>query len=419
MFFYKNNLYKNFFYKNLYVLYNFYFLNNGGNLNLNSFLFNFFILNNTAKLNSNQFLSVFDSFLKSNFLDLKTNLIEIPEDFKQNFDDVFLKKNKFFFSKNTNNFNKNNLLNFISFYKFNDFFLKKMYPIGLNSNFDSKIKFVNFKILFYFFKPIFYKNFIKIIFHPSSNKLTSFYNHFNFYLNGGINLSIFSYKLKSNCGLDFKLLPKSFLIFKKFKNKFFLKNLKKDFLFLNKSFIKITDLNNLPYYYIFNNYNINSDQSFNDVFFKNFFFKNYFFFKKNNYNKSCLFNNSLFYNCFFDQSTDGNLSSNLTNHTPHTLINTFLVNKIFSKLNVNYVPNFYRYIYYSAANSIEFILKKKFFLKIFSKSSKDHFVMDFIDSLFLKNRSIQSRIGRGFFLHEMLDVIYTTFFYKDLNFLIK
>lgn len=132
--------------------------------------------------------------------------------------------------------------------------------------------------------------------------------------------------------------------------------------------------------------------------------------------------NSHFYNCFFNNQNKKLLqkgSFNFTNLTPISLLAVEFSSKIFSRISLNNVPNFYRYLYYTLANSIECILKKKFFMKILSISNTDQTSQDIMDSIFFKNRSFQSKIGRGFFLHEMLDILYVTFLYKDLNLLMK
>lgn len=161
------------------------------------------------------------------------------------------------------------------------------------------------------------------------------------------------------------------------------------------------------------------DFKISSFFIKNFFLKNIFAYNyKLNSNSSANTLNSYFYNCFFKYSSQKD-SFEVTNYTPFISLETHLKNKVVSKVNVNYVPNFYRYVYYTLANFIEVFSKKRFFLKIFSKSKSNNDVLHHIDSIFFKNRSLQNKIGRGFFLHEMLDIIYVTFFYKDLNFLIK
>lgn len=158
------------------------------------------------------------------------------------------------------------------------------------------------------------------------------------------------------------------------------------------------------------------------IFLKKFFKENFFILNKQldnyyyNYSNGLL--NSYFYNCFFLKNKQTHLVE-ATNNTNFINLSCKIRKRVFSKLKVDYIPSFYRYVYYFLSNTIEFILKKKVFLKIFSKSHVNDSVADKLDFIFFRNRRHQSRIGRGFFLHEMLDVLYVTFFYKDLNFLIK
>ena len=324
-------------------------------------------------------------------------------------DDVFFKKIKFFFFKTHSiSKNNNNLINFLFFKKFNE---------------------INFNLNFFKNNPLQTKH--------DNYSLYTYKSFFFFLKNSSFKKKELPVKIKLNV---YKSLSKNFTPFSFFQD-LSIKQGKKNFLkvqrrrlaksrknsifknnfFLNKSnsllFFKKNTKN------CFLNFFKNDDlvnYSLNDFFFKNFFFKQFFLFKNNNFTDfSDNYFNSYFYNSFFENSLNPSMKLNLTNFTPYNLIDVGLSNKIFKKLDVNYVPSFYRYIYYGLANSIEQILKKKFFLKIFSKNSKSDLILDCIDSIFIKNRSVQTRIGRGFFLHEMLDIIYTTFFQKDLNFLIK
>lgn len=408
VFFYKDYFYKNNFYKNIFMYYNFlsinFFKNNQTSFNI--FYMNYFLLNNSLKLSSNQFLNQYDLLIKSYYLDSENILDSNDDEIKDDFNLIFLKKNKFFFYKNLVNpslINNNTLINLISFLIFNqntphiNFFKKNnTNPYCKNNHLQSykpffyKICLLNFYIFGEIFlkKKNFYKN-IKIKYN-----FTQFINLNKIFFKTNSKYSVYSYFFKKNN-----------LFFSKFKNN----NNTLDKYFFEKSKLK----SNLSV-------DFNFDFSQNDFFFKNFFFKNFFYFCGNLISsKSTVFLNSYFYNSFFENNFNSLKLTSLTNYTPYNLIKGDLVNKIFSKLNINYVPSFYRYIYYGVSSSIEFLLKKKIFLKIFSKSIKDNFVIDQIDNIFLKNRSVQSRIGRGFFLHEMLDILYMTFFYKDLNFLIK
>ena len=254
------------------------------------------------------------------------------------------------------------------------------------------------KTFLFYFKKYYFHKIIFFIFKQQNKK---------YYYNSKIKKN----KIKFLNNFFFKP-TKKFFNFVKSKKLFFLNN-HLNLFFLNFSKNIEKKLKNNTHTHL--NYFLNLENNL-----INFFFKNFFLFEKNvKLNYSSNFINSFFYNSFFLQPNIKKTPLIFTNYTPYNSLNLLLVEKIFSKLNVNYVPSFYKYIYYGISSSIEFIFKKKFFLKIFSKSFNSNSITDHIDYLFFKNKSIQSRIGRGFFLHEMLDIIYTTFFYKDLNFLIK
>lgn len=405
LFFYKNNFYKNSFYKNIHCYYNLILISNEfkQDVTFSKFLFNFFMYKNTSKIASINFINQYDSYINYNFFENSTQLIKLPDDFKDEFNDIFLKKNKnFFFKSEFNSYKINNFINIFLFNKLNNFFFKK--------NLNSLVLPNSFFIFLFFFKSFYFFKKNKQKYFYNSNVI--FFKKKFFFFN--LDLKFLKKHKKLHHYNHLKLNLNNFTFFFKKKNFFFENFYKNNSLVFNK----------VSSFYNFNEISIKSDNfldfSRNDIFLKNFFFKNYFLVK---YNKNLFFSNnfinSYFYNSFFEDSCYVNNSKFLTNYTPYNYLNDFLIRKIFSKLNVNYVPSFYRYVYYSVANSIEYLLKKKIFLKIFSKSITNKNSLDHIDSLFSKNRSMQSRIGRGFFLHEMLDILYMTFLQKDLNFLIK
>ena len=329
---------------------------------------------------------------------LKKNNNIILDENASDFNDIFLKKNKNFFFKNKNRIVKNNFINYLFFEKFSILYENNLIKNTIHTN-------NNYLNLFFFKKYFIFYTFFKV-----------FNQHCLFNLNKKSN---FLFKLKSNnlyfCNHNLNLFKKKNFFFKNV-------NLKKR-LFFNHHlnfFLTTFSINFNTHRFVLNSFNGSNNNLILENNLINFFFKNFCLFEKNfKLNYSTNFVCSFFYNSFF---TKQNIQTNLntfTNYTPFNSIDLLLTEKIFSKLNVNYVPSFYKYVYYGLSNSIEFILKKKLFLKIFSKSFKKNSISDHIDYLFLKNKSIQSRIGRGFFLHEMLDIVYTTFFYKDLNFLIK
>ncbi len=409
MFFYKNSFFKNNFYKNYLFFKNLHTKTQVDfTIPTDLQLFNFLNKNNFLKLNSSQFNQPFNDLLTYNDSSVVDDSLETINDIKDNFNNLFFKKTKFIFFKNNvskpllnniclyNTFLSNINNNIVGFEKF---FFKKMFKLSTT-------------VIFFSFKSFFFKNTLFLYKFKKSNefdlffkKLPLFNNKINkdsFYKGFFFSKTFYSISINSKKFLHPKNKYFSFLK----KNNFIL-----DFNFFSKNAGLIKSLIILD----------KSERFFNDFrFFEDFFFKNFFFTRQsNNASFSTIFYNSYLYNSFFELNRINYNGSILTNYTPHILIDLFLQKKIFSKLTVNFVPNFYRYVYYSVANSLEYLLKKKLFLKIFSKSTSNTTTIEHIDLIFFKNRSIQSRIGRGFFLHEMLDILYTSFFYKDLNFLIK
>lgn len=189
----------------------------------------------------------------------------------------------------------------------------------------------------------------------------------------------------------------------------------------------LTKYNNKPLSLINNDVGVlNQQLLFSSYYLRNFIFKNVlipgigFFSFSENLSNSLL--NSYFYNCYFNLDSNkfvDHLSVMKTNITPVSTLSYNLQKNVLSKINLNNIPSFYKYVYYTLSSSLESILKKKIFLKIMSITNNNQMSLDYMDTLFLKNRSLQSRIGRGFFLHEMLDMLYVTFMYKDLNFLMR
>lgn len=406
----------------------YFFLSNTKNDYNQKFIFNFILLSKTIKFNSNGFLPEFDKLVKSKWYDSKTDVLEIPEEYKEDFTNVFLKKFKYFFFKNVENKSTTTNTNlFSNFLVYNNFF-KKMNTINY-SNFKIKKKcIVLFKRKKLFFKNMRISN-LYFTYNNCSNRVYTFLKKVFFkknacFLKKQINsMLVYRYIICICWYRSFakrKTIPFVYRYFrwrllkkKRYFNFFKRKVKKKTPHHLYKNFTDLT-------------LNFFKKQQEKNIFpilkLKFFFLKNFFLFNNNNQfilnGCSNLMLNSYFYNCFF-KPNNFNFNPEITNHTPFNILNNSLKKKIFSKININYTPNFYKYIYHTISGSIESFLKKKFFLKIFSKIKKDSLISERIDDLFFKNKSLQSRIGRGFFLHEMLDVIYITFVYKDLNFLIK
>lgn len=269
--------------------------------------------------------------------------------------------------------------------------------------------------------------------------LVKFFNFFNFKFddffyygcsNISVNILLIDNKISFYSLKSIKILfNKSNFISNKIRKVFFKKFIS---IKTNKQTLLHTYCSNIDYF--FKNVNFfkkltapkkNNPISISKLFLKNFFF--FRFFKNdllNSNNHSTHAFNSYFYNSFFDLNSyngfENSFSSNFnTNFTPSFFFKNSIQNLINRKLTNNYVPGFYKYIYYSVSSFLESTLKKRVFLKISSKYQSDFKLKEEFNSIFLKNKSLQSRVGRGFFLSEMLDIIYSSFFFKDLNILIK
>ena len=115
--------------------------------------------------------------------------------------------------------------------------------------------------------------------------------------------------------------------------------------------------------------------------------------------------NSVFYNV-----------NNFTNINYLSRINKKLIYNRFQK---NSTPKFYKYFYNYITSFFELFLKKKILLNIKTKLSIKTFFLNEISAILIKHKSFQSKIGRGFFFSEMLEILFLSFFYKDLNLLIN
>jgi hypothetical protein len=119
-------------------------------------------------------------------------------------------------------------------------------------------------------------------------------------------------------------------------------------------------------------------------------FFNYFFFNKH-------FKNNVVF-----KTTP---STNFNNRTPIQILPTSLKRLVFKKFQKNFTPNYYKYIYYYISSYLEFFAKKKIFLKLKSKIKATEAAQDVFALHFNKHKYFQSKVGRGFFFIEMLEII--------------
>jgi len=81
-------------------------------------------------------------------------------------------------------------------------------------------------------------------------------------------------------------------------------------------------------------------------------------------------------------------------------------------------PIFYKNYYLHFNEFLEVFFKKKFFINLKTNLKFTEKTISNLNGIFLKYRSYQSKIGRGFFLMEMLEMLFTSFFLKDVTLLV-
>lgn len=154
-----------------------------------------------------------------------------------------------------------------------------------------------------------------------------------------------------------------------------------------------------------------------------FFFKFSVFSKKNHtYTYSNIFINCFFFKSFFLENALMIKSTYLvkcTNYTPVVFLHSWVKLFIFKKFKKDFTPNFYKFIYYYFGSFFEKISNRRVFFKILGNINNSLATNNVLEFIFSKNRSLQLKVGRGFFLLEMLEVLYFTFKFKDLTFLMK
>lgn len=91
---------------------------------------------------------------------------------------------------------------------------------------------------------------------------------------------------------------------------------------------------------------------------------------------------------------------------------------VFTKFQKSYTPDFFKHMYFYLMNFLELFTKSSVFFRIKSKLRIPTTTNDDLYKIFLKHKNFQSRVGRGFFFFEMLEIMWLSFFFKDLNFLI-
>ncbi len=106
-----------------------------------------------------------------------------------------------------------------------------------------------------------------------------------------------------------------------------------------------------------------------------------------------------------------------SNKTPYSSLPEFFRVLVFRKIKGQTVPNFFKFFYLYITSFLEFFLKEKIFFRVIPIKKKVQPAKRRLNRIFAKRRYFQSKVGRGFFLNEMLEILHLTFLFKDLNFL--
>ncbi len=311
-----------------------------------------------------------------------------------------------------------NFFFFLNFLNKSIIYKKQFFNLFFKNFIFKSTNFLDFKFFIFFCVTTPFSQFLlkkkKSIFFKEQLQQKSINWKFNIYENFFLNKKLSS------------LFFNSFNIRKNFiKNEQFLPlnlNLKRffDYNFIYKNFFYLIEFNNLNrfnLYYFVSYYLANKICYYRcSIFFLFFFFRNFYFFKKMINKISILFlNNKNYYNYF-----------NLTNVVYKNKLNFDVFNKNFfniikSKILIFKNLNYFNFLNYFFKTFFEFLFLKKLFLNFyFWKNMLIVFKKyDLFKFLNFKFKKMQHLVGKGFFLNELLEIIFILFLTKDSNFFLN
>jgi hypothetical protein len=334
--------------------------------------------------------------------DLYVYIDEIIQELKDNIETNFLTTNFIYdFSNIYNLYYFNSDLNNPSLVFFNteDYFINKKYDKFLNNIFNKNLKF--YRYLHYVF-DIKYNKFIK----KDIKMLLDKNNKFNLFFS------------KNNKDLINKLiffkLPKRYKSFKFF-NKYnyssyfsLYKHILKELINFNDNFfyryifsfnINFYSFISISYFNLINNFNFIDEVLFND--------KNYQFFIDSNMKNTL---KSL-------QINFSNKDYIFNNHFP-VLLNPELVSILFfnNKSKFNFI-NFSKFYNLYFTSFFENILKKSVFFKVDTNFFKKYTNLNQVEKIINEYRNFNNKFSKFFHVTEMIEIIWYSFEFKDLNIL--
>ena len=105
------------------------------------------------------------------------------------------------------------------------------------------------------------------------------------------------------------------------------------------------------------------------------------------------------------------------NKTPVNFLSGFLKKFVFRRLRSQTAPVFFKFISLCVVPHLEMWCQQRIGVRIIPTPKFRGSVKKSLAAIFNKRRYFQAKVGRGFFLNEMLEILYLTFSKKDLNFL--
>jgi hypothetical protein len=100
-----------------------------------------------------------------------------------------------------------------------------------------------------------------------------------------------------------------------------------------------------------------------------------------------------------------NINNQVNNYLPVFYLDKFNHKLIITRFQKNFTPFFFKYFYYYIMNFFEKLTQQHVLLKIKSKIKAPNFLQFLFNQILKKHKYHQTRVGRGFFLVEMLEIL--------------
>lgn len=124
---------------------------------------------------------------------------------------------------------------------------------------------------------------------------------------------------------------------------------------------------------------------------------------------------SFFFKSYYP--TSNYQSSSLVNEHSHLVsFNRVLQKHILSKVLINITPDYFRFYYNAFFKFLEYKMTKKILVNYRNKMilNEKPYLRSIINKYYKKYFYIQRRMGKGFFVNEMIEIFYLSFLFKDI-----